>query len=198
MNGCTICTHDKRASLELGLVHRVPARVLATRFGVSKDALHRHRRNHLTPQQAAALLAAQKPSVIDLEALQASESEGLLANLVSQRARLQTYTEMSIEMGDPTGAVRVERVITSNLELTAKLLGQLVQHHEVRSTSILVSPDYIELRHAIVRALQPYPEAARAVGAALHGLESRAASEITESAKRRLLLLEGRSEALAC
>jgi hypothetical protein len=43
---CTICQHEKRHLLELGLVHRVPARVLAARFGVSKDALHRHRRNH--------------------------------------------------------------------------------------------------------------------------------------------------------
>ena len=105
--------------------------------------IHRHRRKHLSPQHAAALLAAQKPSAVDLQALQTSESEGLLAQLVQQRARLQSFSEMCLEMSDPTGAVRVERVITSNLELVAKLLGQLVQRHEVRSTSILISSDYI-------------------------------------------------------
>lgn len=195
---CTICQHDRRHQLELGLVHHVPARVLAVRFGVSKDALHRHRRNHLTPTQAAALLAAQKPSVVDLEALQASESEGLLANLVAQRARLQGFSEMALDLGDVKAAVAVERSVTANLELVSKLLGMLVQRHEVRSTSILISPDYLALRAAIVKALQPFPEAARAVGAALHALEAKAAQDITQDAARgRPLLLEGRTEAMA-
>jgi hypothetical protein len=173
-------------------VHRVPTRVLTKRFGVSKDALSRHRRRHLSPQQAAALLAAHKPTPVDLEKLQASESEGLLAQLIAQRARLQTYAEQALELGDPKAAVSVERGITANLELVAKLLGQLVQQHEVRSTSILVSPDYIALRHAIVKALQPFPEAARAVGAALHVLESKAATDITEASKP--LLIEAKAD----
>jgi hypothetical protein len=91
----------------------------------------------------------------------------LLAELVRQRARLQSFSEMALDLGDVKAAVSVENSITANLTLVAKLLGQLVQHHEVRSTSILVSPDYLALRHTIVRALQPFPEAARAVGAAL-------------------------------
>ena len=91
--GCTICAHERRAQLKIGLVHRVPTRVLAARFNVSQHALHRHRHNHLTPQMAAAILAAQKPSEVDLEQLQASESEGLLAQLVAQRARLQSFSE---------------------------------------------------------------------------------------------------------
>jgi hypothetical protein len=43
----------------------------------------------------AAILAAQKPSEVDLEALQASESAGLLAQLV-QRARLQQQGELAL------------------------------------------------------------------------------------------------------
>jgi hypothetical protein len=177
-------------------VYRVPSRVLALRFDVSADALKRHKKNHLSPQVAAAILAAQKPTEIDLEALQASESEGLLAQLVAQRARLQTYAEQALELGDTKAAVAVERSVIANLELVAKLLGQLVQRHEVRSTSILISADYLALRQAIVKALQPFPDAARAVGAALHALESQAAQDITADAakgKRSLLL-----EAAAC
>jgi hypothetical protein len=135
---------------------------------------------------AAAILAAQKPTEVDLEALQASESEGLLSQLVVQRARLQSQSEMALELGDVRAAVAVENSIQSNLTLVAKLLGQLVQHHEVRSTSVLISADYLALRSALVKALVPYPEAARAVGAALHGLESEAAKDIT--AKRPLVL----------
>src|SRR5262249_6889215 len=124
---CGVCQHPKRHQIELGLVYRVPYAVLGKRFGLSAQAIYRHRHNHLTPQQAAAILSAQKPSEIDLEALQASESEGLLAQLVTQRARLQTHSEMASELGDVRSAVACERAITSNLELVGKLLGQLVQ-----------------------------------------------------------------------
>jgi hypothetical protein len=184
---CTICQHERRHQIEVGLVHHVPLSVLAKRFDCSKDALHRHRHNHLSPQVAAAILANRKPSEIDLEQLQASEAEGLLSQLVVQRARLQTYAEASLDMGDTKAAVAVERCIVSNLELTAKLLGQLIQHHDVRHTSILVSPDYLELRGAIVSALRPFPQAAKAVGQALHALEAKAANEISEKAQPKLI-----------
>src|SRR5262245_53376354 len=168
---------------------------MARRFGVSPDALYRHRTNHLSPQVRAAMLAQQKPTEIDLEALQASESEGLLAQLVTQRARLQTHSEMASELGDVRSAVACERAITSNLELVGKLLGQLVQRHEVRSTSLLISPDYLELRATLVRALQPFPEAARAVGAALHAMESKAADDI--KASKQPLMIEAKAGGIA-
>jgi hypothetical protein len=182
---CTICVHEHRHQIEIGLVYHVPMRVLAARFRVSSDAVWRHKRNHLTPELAAAILAAQKPSAVDLEVLQRNESEGLLAQLVAQRSRLQQHGDISLEMGDIRSAVAVERAITSNLELVAKLLGQLVQHHDVRHTSILLTPDYLALRSALVATLRPYPEAAQAVGRALHDLESQAATEI---AKRPLAI----------
>jgi hypothetical protein len=175
---CTICRHNRRHQIEIALAHRVPLRVIAARFAVSLDAVGRHRRNHLSPAMVAAILAAQKPSEVDLEQLQRSEAEGLLSQLVAQRARLQQHADMALELGDVGRAIASERAITSNLELVAKLLGQLVQHHEVTRTSILISADYLQLRHAIVSALRPFPDAARAVGAALHALESEAAKDI--------------------
>jgi hypothetical protein len=120
---CTICTDDRRHRIEIGLAHRVPLRVLASRFEVSRDALWRHSRNHLTPALRAAILAAQKPSEVDLEQLQRSESEGILSALVGQRARLQQHSELAVDLGDVKAGVAVERAITSNLELVAKLLG---------------------------------------------------------------------------
>jgi hypothetical protein len=156
---------------------------LADRFDVSKDAICRHATNHLSPVQRAAILAAQKPAAIDLDALRTSESEGLLAQLVTQRARLQGHAELAASLGDVRGAVSAESAITGNLALVGKLLGQLVQVHDVRHTSILISADYIKLRQTLVAALRPFPEAARAVGAALHALETDAAQDITARAK---------------
>lgn len=189
---CQVCRHQKRHQIEIALVHRVPLRVIAARFNVSRDAVHRHKTNHLSPQLAAAILTAQRPSEIDLEALQRTESEGLLASLVHQRARLQQHSELALELGDVKAATGVERAICSNLELVSRLLGQLVTRHEVRHSSVLLSPDYLRLRSVLIEALHPYPDAARAVGAALHALEAGAATDITES--KRPLTIEGKAQ----
>jgi hypothetical protein len=45
----------------------------------------------------------------------------------------------------------------------------------------------LQLRSALMNALRPFPEAAKAVGQALHSLETAAAKDITE-AKRPLVL----------
>jgi hypothetical protein len=44
---------------------------------------------------------------------------------------------------------------------------------------VLILPQYIEMRCALVNALQPYPEAKLAVAAALRTIESKAADAIT-------------------
>ena len=118
---CRVCRHDKRGQIEIGIINRVPARALAAKFDLSPYSIHRHSRNHLSPSARAAYMSALKPTDIDLEALERSEGEGLLGNLVSQRSRLQSLSEQSLELGDVRAANGVERTITSNLELTAKL-----------------------------------------------------------------------------
>ena len=135
---CHVCVHVRRHLIELALVHKLPMRVIAKRFEVSKWSVFRHRQNHMSPQLIAALTMAQRPADIDLEALQRSESEGLLASLISQRARLALLSEMCFEQGELHAAVTVERATTASLELTSKLLGMIVQRHDVRSTSILI------------------------------------------------------------
>jgi hypothetical protein len=116
---------------------------------VKGDLASRFRGEIQPPRFRRRILAAEKPSAIDLEALQASESEGLLAQLVTQRARLQTHSELASELGDVKAAVACERAITSNLELVGKLLGTLIQRTEVRSTSILISADYLDISEGI-------------------------------------------------
>jgi hypothetical protein len=180
---CTICHHNARNAIELALVHRTPLRVIARRYGVSKDALYRHRKLHLTAAMKAALLTASKPiDATELAALQKSESENMLATLQAQRARLQITSDLAIGYGNFPTQIQAERAITSNLELTSKLLGMLVQRHEVEHVNLLVSPSYLELRHALVAALRRHPEAAADVARVLHDLEAKAAVDISARA----------------
>lgn len=135
--------------------------------------------------QRAALLTASQPTAIDLETLSATESAGLLAQLVAQRGRLQVYAESAAELGDVKAATSAESVILSNLATVGKLLGTLVQRHAVTHTNLLISPDYLKLRATLMDALRPFPVAARSVGAALHRLEADAATDITAAASKR-------------
>ena len=77
VTACTICQHPKRAQIEIALTYGIGAPAIAQRFGVSKDALHRHRSKHLSAATRAAVLAgSQRPSGVDLERLKVSEAEG--------------------------------------------------------------------------------------------------------------------------
>jgi hypothetical protein len=181
---CTVCASKFRSSIDLGLTRGLSYRALALRFECSADAIGRHAKAHLTPVQRAAILAATSPTEIDLEKLSATESEGLLHQLVVQRGRLQVYAEQAAELGDVKAATSAESVILSNLTTVGKLLGTLVQRHAVTHTNLLISPDYLKLRSTLVSALRPFPEAARAVGAALHRLEADAATDITAAASK--------------
>jgi hypothetical protein len=161
-------------------------KVLGQRYELSKDTLQRHRQNHLSPQLRAQLaLGSAQP--IDLEALREDEGSSLLSNLVKHRARLLQAMDTAEALSDLSAVARISAQIHVNLELVAKLLGTLVQRHEVTRTSILVSADYIALRATLVAALKPFPDAQRAVAQALHGIEADAAKVISEKQQQKLI-----------
>jgi hypothetical protein len=179
---CSCCTSPHRREIDLALVARVPVDVIAKRFDVSRDSAWRHGKHHLSAVQAAALATQLKPEAIDLEQLQRTEGESLLGQLLAQRATLQTIGQAAFEAKQFQAAIGAERAVTANLDLLSKVLGLIITKHEVRSTSLLISPDYLALRHALVEALKPYPEAMAAVGKALHELEAKAAADIKAKA----------------
>jgi hypothetical protein len=182
---CSCCTSPHRREIDLALVAGVGIDVIAKRFDVSRDSVWRHGKRHLSAVQRAALATALKPSAIDLEQLQRTEGESLLGQLLAQRATLQTYGAAAFEAKQYQAAISAERAVTDNLDLLSKVLGLIITKHEVRSTSLLISPDYLALRHALVEALKPYPDAMASVGRALHELEVKAAADIKAKANGR-------------
>jgi hypothetical protein len=98
-------------------------------------------------------MAATRPNNIDLEQLARTEGEGLIAQLVSQRARLQTVIELALDTGALHQAISAEARITENLSLLTKLLGQLVNVTEVRHQhELLVHPEYLAFRAMLLQA----------------------------------------------
>jgi hypothetical protein len=167
---CTICEHQERASIELGLANHTGVMALSRQHNVSKKALERHRANHMPAALKAELMTKGRMSPIDLENLRRTESEGILQNLVVQRARLYRNLDLAETSGDFGLAVRMHMALSRNIELTAKLLGDLKTGHQTVN-NILVMPAYHQMRVALVKALQQFPDAKAAVIKVLQTIE---------------------------
>ena len=121
----------------------VPLRVLADKSRCSPDALHRHRRRHLSPQLAAAILAAQRPSAVDLEALQRSESQGPVIAVCRRKGPDYSSTRRWRSKSQRGGRDLLPSVASpATLSYPPSCPPSAAQHHQVTRMSLLFTPDY--------------------------------------------------------
>jgi hypothetical protein len=163
------------------------ARSIAEQFGLSYDSVIRHSKAHLSASQRAAILTASKPSEVDVERLTKEESEGLLAHLVTLRARLQAHSQACAAVGNYRGSILAERVHLASLELGARLVGQLIHRSTVTHAHITLMPSYLKLREALVRILRPHPAIAAEVAEALSAIELQEGEQITAAAATKAI-----------
>jgi hypothetical protein len=178
MRPCSICTHEQRGEIDRALVSGTPVRLVAGRFGTSKSAASRHRRDHLAPHLARALEAADGARAADLvrerEAAKAQEI-GQALDVVRQ---LQAINGACLEIlqksrasGKDSISLRAVDRIHRQIELQARLLGEL---QDGQTVNVLVAPEWHQVRLVVVNALRPYPEARAAVAQALAALPAAA------------------------
>jgi hypothetical protein len=170
--GCTICGHPDRASIELGLANKVPIRVLGKRYGLSSDSVWRHGQRHMSAELHGQLMTRGRMTPQDLENLRITESEGVLQHLVAVRGRLYGLMDAAEQQDDYRGAAAIGNQIGKNLETTAKLLGDIRTGAVSVTNNVLVMPEFHALRTNIMQALRQFPEARASVAAALRQLES--------------------------
>jgi hypothetical protein len=168
---CKVCQHEHRAEIELGLGRRIGLKTLAAKFGMSKASLSRHAKNHLSPALKATMRATGRPTEIDLDQLRKSESEGLLGSAVALRARLYRQLDAAEETGDLRAAASIDGRILDSLGFVAKLLGEISTHNQTTITQLTISPEYLNLRAALIRALMPFPAARKAVSEVIRAIE---------------------------
>jgi hypothetical protein len=152
---CTVCEHPEREAIDRALVGGASNRSVASLYDVSEAAVRRHKANHLP----AKLVMAQKASEV-------AQAESLLAQVQDLQARTLAILETAEETRQHRTALAAIREARSNLELLAKLLGELDERSVV---NLRVSPEWLELRAVIVGALEPYSEARLAVLRAIGG-----------------------------
>lgn len=120
---------------------------------MSKTALIRHRDDHL----AATLSKAQ-------DAIEVAQADSLLDQVRSIQRRTLGILDQAEDTGRLGTAVMAIREARGNLELLAKLVGELDDRPQV---NVLIAPEWISLRTRLLEALRPYPEARIAVLAAI-------------------------------
>jgi hypothetical protein len=156
---CKVCTHPERAEIDEGLVAGVSAAEIAGRYRtIGERAIRRHRSNHLPEKLAKAR-----------EAEEVAQADDLLEQVRDLRVRALDILDKAEEAGELRIALSAIREARGNLELLAKLLGEL---DERPVTNVLVSAEWVTMRTAMMETLDRYPEARVAVAERLAELEA--------------------------
>ena len=150
---CTVCSHPEREVIDQALVDGDSARKVAAKYRVSDDAVTRHRNSHLP----ATLAKAQ-------EAKEVTQADGLLDRLLGLTKETADILREAREGGDNELALKAIARAEKQIELQAKLLGELKDGHTV---NILVTPEWHRVRAVLVETLAPYPQARAAVAGVL-------------------------------
>jgi hypothetical protein len=147
--------------MDEALVEGVAFPALAAKYGVSKDALSRHKAKHLP----AKLVMAQAAEEV-------ARADDLLGQVRDLQRRALDVLDKAESAGDLRTALGAIREARGNLELLAKLLGEL---NEQPVVNLYLSPEWLELRALIVGAVEPFPEARESVVRALESAGNGAA-----------------------
>jgi len=157
---CTVCAHPERAAIDRALVGGEPNRRVAARHAVSEQAIRRHRSDHL-PAALADAAATEK----------ADAGTDLLREVKALRGKAYSLLLKAEAAGDYRTALAGVREARACLELLGEVEGELDRRQTV---NILVAPEWLAARAALMLALRPYPDAAVAVAASLAAIEERA------------------------
>lgn len=156
-NKCQVCEHPQRKAIDKAIVEGVRMREITERFEVSRGSLYRHKNKHL-PQRLA---KAQ-------EAKEIAKADNLLEHVKDLQAKTLGILNRH-EGKDDRIALSAIREARSNLDLLGRLLGELDNSPKV--AVLINNPEWVNLRAAIIDALEPYPDAKRAVVDAIQSAE---------------------------
>jgi hypothetical protein len=157
---CTICTHPDRPAIDQALVNHRPYRDIARHFAVSKDAAVRHHDDHL-PETLTKAKAAED----------VAHADDLLAQVQGLRSKSMALLLKAEQAGDIRTALAGIREARACLELLAEM-SQAIDRRPV--VNVLMAPEWLTVRSALLEVLRSHPKARTAVAARLVALESSA------------------------
>lgn len=152
---CNVCSHERRDDIDKSLVEGVSLSSIWEAYGITEDSLARHRDNHLS----ATLVQA-------YEAREIARGEDLLTQMKDLQAITLRTLKAAEEAGEYKTVLSAVREARNNLAYLSQLAAQL-ERTQAPSDSGESSPQWIEMRSMILKALEAYPDARLAVVEAL-------------------------------
>lgn len=141
---CTICTHDDRPAIDMMLVNGAAYRGIAQRFAASPDAVLRHKRDHLP----STLVKAQ-------EAEEVARADTLLDQIRALHVTTLRILKKAEDAGAFVPAIMAIKEARGNLELLAKMMGELDERAQV---NIMTNPQWLTIQAVILDELADDPD----------------------------------------
>jgi predicted ArsR family transcriptional regulator len=148
---CTVCSHEKRFEIEELLATRQGTyRGIARKYSVSEDAISRH----VSSRHISQLLA------LAADAERAAHADTLLDRLEALQGRTEEALAKAESSDNPFATFRGISEMRRNLELIGELTKEL---DRTPTLNLHLNAEWIEIRTAILHALEPYSEARESV-----------------------------------
>jgi len=163
---CHCCEHPERDAIDAALVSGASMTEVSDRFGVSRSSASRHSLNHLSASLVAMKAQAQEDN-----------RASLLERIETLIERGETMFAAAASEGKAAQALAVLKELRSLLELLGKASGELNDRPQV-TVNLMASPEWLQLRSALLGALLPFPDARVAAAAVLE----LPAADVTEEA----------------
>jgi hypothetical protein len=188
---CEACQHPDRVRIEFLRLSGASVRSLQKQFGVSKDIILRHVRNHMSPQRKAELVAG-PAAVAGLAEAAADESKSLLDYLAITRSVLFNQFIAAAEAGDRTGVSSIAGRLLACLTEVGRLTGELRQLSGVSITNNTVnfigSAEFAQLSEGLLGISRRHPEVRAEIIDLLRGLDAGSSPPKPNGAGQQMLI----------
>ncbi len=171
---CKTCAHAERARIDFLLATGTPTKPLAARFGLAPSSVYTHYKKHVSADYKRAVKIGPLQNEEHLRQLCTENNSSVLETLKAVNAGLTARWLANFEAGADGTFADLTGHLRKNLELMAKLSHELAlptsTTNIVNNVAIFEHPEYLRALNCMRDALKPYPEARKAVAAALRAL----------------------------
>jgi hypothetical protein len=174
---CSICKHENRVLIEQTRCAGASLDSISAKYSISRDALHRHMKNHVSEDQRASYLAG--VPLRELAKRATAEGLSVLEYFGLIRATLMTEFQLAANVHDKNAVATLAGRLIELLREIGRITGEIMRSPGVQNVTNTVnfinSPDFLNLQQMLIRRLAGHPEALAAVIEGLRELESRSA-----------------------
>lgn len=155
---CTICNHPLRVEIDKALVAGATYREIAQRFGVSRDALYRHRKNGHIAEQIAKVARKKEikqakevqAATLAQEAQEAADAQTILDEVSRLKDRALTILDRAETEGTREACMAL-REVRGIIELLAKVRGEL--RGDGPTINIIQNPQFVEFKSVVLEVM---------------------------------------------